>query len=214
MICSYKMTSRIKAVLFDMDGVLIDARDWHFDALNEALGLFGVEISRNDHLSRFNGLSTRKKLEMLTADGAIPQELHRVIEAVKQDRTLRIAAQKCFPVVSHQVLITRLKALGIKVGLVTNSIRKSSEFMLEYAGLLKFMDIVITNEDVHEGKPNPAGYLLAMQKLEVLPDETIVVEDGEYGIMAAKAAGAIVVKVNEPFEVSLELILPFIKELR
>lgn len=214
MICSYKMTSRIKAVLFDMDGVLIDARDWHFDALNEALGLFGVEISRNDHLSRFNGLSTRKKLEMLTADGAIPQELHRVIEAVKQDRTLRIAAQKCFPVVSHQVLITRLKALGIKVGLVTNSIRKSSEFMLEYAGLLKFMDIVITNEDVHEGKPNPAGYLLAMQKLEVLPDETIVVEDGEYGIMAAKAAGAIVVKVNEPFEVSLELLLPFIKELR
>ncbi len=214
MICGYKMTSRIKAVLFDMDGVLIDARDWHFDALNEALGLFGVEISRDDHLSRFNGLSTRKKLEMLTADGAIPQELHRVIEAVKQDRTLRIAAQKCFPVVSHQVLITRLKALGIKVGLVTNSIRKSSEFMLEYAGLLKFMDIVITNEDVHEGKPNPAGYLLAMQKLEVLPDETIVVEDGEYGIMAAKAAGAIVVKVNEPFEVSLELLLPFIKELR
>lgn len=208
------MSNRIKAVLFDMDGVLIDARDWHFDALNDALGLFGVGISRNDHLSRFNGLSTRKKLEMLTAGGVIPQELHRVIEAVKQDRTLRIAAQKCFPVVSHQVLITRLKALGIKVGLVTNSIRKSSEFMLEYAGLLKFMDIVITNEDVHEGKPNPAGYLLAMQKLGVLPEETIVVEDGEYGIMAAKAAGANVVRVDEPFEVNLELLLPFIKELR
>jgi HAD superfamily hydrolase (TIGR01509 family) len=208
------MTSRIKAVLFDMDGVLIDAREWHFDALNEALGLFGVWISRDDHLSRFNGLSTRKKLEMLTADGVIPQELHRVIEAVKQDRTLRIAAQKCYPVVSHQVLITRLKALGIKVGLVTNSIRKSSEFMLEYAGLLKFMDIVITNEDVHEGKPNPAGYLLAMQKLGVLPEETIVVEDGEYGIMAAEAAGANVVKVDEPFEVNLELLLPLIRELR
>jgi hypothetical protein len=62
----------------------------------------------------------------------------------------------CFPIVSHQVLITRLKALGIKVGLVTNSIRKSSEFMLEYAGLLKFMDVVVTNEDVLEGKPNPS----------------------------------------------------------
>lgn len=208
------MTNQCKAVLFDMDGVLIDARDWHYDALNEALRIFGVEISRSDHLSRFNGLSTRKKLNMLTAEGVIPYELHEVIQSVKQDRTLRIAAQMCFPIVSHQVLITRLKALSIKVGLVTNSIRKSSEFMLEYAGLLKFMDVVVTNEDVVEGKPNPAGYLLAMEKLGVLPHETIVIEDGEYGILAAEAAGAAVIKVNDPFEVSLELLLPFIKELR
>jgi HAD superfamily hydrolase (TIGR01509 family) len=203
-----------KAILFDMDGVLIDARDWHFDALNEALRIFGVEISRSDHLSRFNGLSTRKKLDMLTSEGVIPSELHEAIQSIKQDRTLRIAAQMCFPIVSHQVLITRLKALGIKVGLVTNSIRKSSEFMLEYAGLLKFMDVVITNEDVLEGKPNPAGYLLAMQRLGVLPSETVVIEDGEYGILAAEAAGATVIKVNDPFEVSLELLLPVIKELR
>jgi len=203
-----------KAVLFDMDGVLIDARDWHYDALNEALRIFGVEISRSDHLSRFNGLSTRKKLDMLTSDGVIPYELHEAIQSIKQDRTLRIAAQMCFPIVSHQVLITRLKVLGIKVGLVTNSIRKSSEFMLEYAGLLKFMDVVVTNEDVLEGKPNPAGYLLAMQKLQVLPSETIVIEDGEYGILAAEAAGASVIKVSDPFEVSLELLLPIIKELR
>jgi HAD superfamily hydrolase (TIGR01509 family) len=208
------MSNHYKAVLFDMDGVLIDARDWHFDALNEALEIFGVEISRSDHLSRFNGLSTRKKLDMLTSEGLIPSELHEAIQSIKQDRTLRIAAQMCFPIVSHQVLITRLKALGIKVGLVTNSIRKSSEFMLEYAGLLKFLDVVITNEDVLEGKPNPAGYLLAMQKLGVLPSETVVVEDGEYGILAAEAAGATVIKVNDPFEVSLELLLPVIKELR
>jgi len=208
------MSNHYKAVLFDMDGVLIDARDWHYDALNEALRIFGVEISRSDHLSRFNGLSTRKKLDMLTSEGVIPYELHDAIQSIKQDRTLRIAAQMCFPIVSHQVLITRLKALGIKVGLVTNSIRKSSEFMLEYAGLLKFMDVVVTNEDVLEGKPNPAGYLLAMQKLEVLPSETIVIEDGEYGILAAEATGATVIKVNDPFDVSLELLLPVIKELK
>jgi HAD superfamily hydrolase (TIGR01509 family) len=208
------MSESFKAVLFDMDGVLIDARDWHYDALNEALRLFGVEISRTEHLSRFNGLSTKRKLEMLSSDGLIPPELHGTIEAIKQDRTLRIAAQKCFPIVSHQVLITRLKALGIKVGLVTNSIRKSTEFMLEYAGLLKFFDIVITNEDVIEGKPHPQGYRLAMERLGVLPNETIVIEDGEYGILAATTAGATVIRVNDPFEVSLELLLPVIKELR
>ena len=208
------MSNHYKAVLFDMDGVLIDARDWHYDALNEALRIFGVEISRSDHLSRFNGLSTRKKLNMLTDEGVIPYELHEAIQSIKQDRTLRIAAQMCFPIVSHQILITRLKALDIKVGLVTNSIRKSSEFMLEYAGLLKFMDVVVTNEDVVEGKPNPAGYLLAMEKLGVLPSETIVIEDGEYGILAAEAAGTTVIKVNDPFEVSLELLQPVITELR
>ena len=197
-----------------MDGVLIDARDWHYDALNEALRLFGLEISREDHLSRFNGLSTKKKLNMLSEENLLPIDLHQILEAVKQDRTLRIAAQKCFPNVSHQVLITRAKALGIKVGLVTNSIRKSSEFMLEYAGLLRFMDVVITNEDVAEGKPSPEGYLKAMQILGVKPAETLVVEDGDYGIVAAEKSGARVIRVANPNDVNLELLMPYLPELR
>lgn len=204
----------LEAVLFDMDGVLIDARDWHYDALNESLKIFGLTITRDDHLGRFNGLTTKKKLAILSVENGLAVDLHEVIEAVKQDRTLRIAAQKCFPNVAHQVLITRLKANGIKVGLVTNSIRKTTEFMLEYAGLLHFMDVVITNEDVKEGKPSPEGYLLAMESLGVSPRSCIVVEDGEYGITAAENAGARVVRVTEPKDVSLDLLLPLIAELR
>jgi HAD superfamily hydrolase (TIGR01509 family) len=146
-------------------------------------------------------------------DLELPVELHDVIEAVKQDRTLRIAAQKCFPNVAHQVLITRLKASGIKVGLVTNSIRKTTEFMLEYAGLLKFMDVIVTNEDVMEGKPSPEGYLLAMRTLGVEPKNCVVVEDGDYGVLAAKNAGARVIRVENPEDVDLELLLPLITEL-
>lgn len=205
---------KYKTILFDMDGVLIDARDWHFDALNEALRLFGIEISMEDHVSRFNGLSTKKKLNMLTSDGRLPIELHGIIEAVKQDRTLRIAAQKCFPIVSHQILLTRVKSSGIQVGLVTNSIRKSTEFMLEYAGLKKFMDVIVTNEDVSEGKPSPEGYLQAMKLLDSKPSETLVVEDGFYGVQAALSAGADVIEVNDPFEVTLELLLPKLPRLR
>lgn len=208
------MARRYRAVLFDMDGVLIDARDWHYEALNEALRLFGVEISRGDHLSRFNGLSTKQKLNILSEDGSLPLELHQTIEAVKQDRTLRIAAQKCFPEVSHQILLSRLKHRGLKVGLVTNSIRRSTEFMLQYAGILNFMDVVITNEDVAQGKPSPEGYKLAMAKLGVLSSETLVVEDGEYGIMAANDAGAKVVRVTDPSEVSIDLLLSELPELR
>jgi HAD superfamily hydrolase (TIGR01509 family) len=206
--------NKYRAVLFDMDGVLIDARDWHYEALNEALRLFGLEINRGDHLNRFDGLSTKQKLLMLSEDGLLPVELHKTIEAVKQDRTLRIAAQKCFPNVSHQILISRLKHSGFKVGLVTNSIRKSTEFMLEYAGLLHFMDVVITNEDVVQGKPSPDGYNLAMSKLGVSPLETLVVEDGEYGIMAAESAGIEVIKVKDPSAVSIDLFLAKLPDLR
>lgn len=208
------MVHRYRAVLFDMDGVLIDAREWHYEALNGALNLFGMEISRDEHLSRFDGLSTKQKLNILSEDGSLPPELHKTIEAVKQDRTLRIAAQKCFPEVSHQILLSRLKHSGFKVGLVTNSIRRSTEFMLQYAGLINFMDVVITNEDVEQGKPSPEGYKLAMTKLGVLPSETLVVEDGDYGIMAANEAGAEVIKVIDPSDVSIELLLSRLPELR
>lgn len=204
----------IQAVLFDMDGVLIDARDWHYQALNESLAIFGFQISYKDHVDRFNGLSTHQKLRILSEEGIVPSSLHTMIAAVKQDRTLRIAAKNCFPSVSHQILISRLKRMGIRVGLVTNSIRQTTEFMLEYAGLLKFFDVVITNEDVKEGKPNPEGYLHAMSSLGVTPGQTIIVEDGEYGIMAANATGARVVIVSGPEEVNLELFIPLVANLK
>jgi len=206
--------SEVRAVLFDMDGVLIDAREWHYEALNEALEIFGLSISHDDHLDRFNGLSTATKLRMLSQERNLPYELHEMIAAVKQDRTLRIAAKNCFPNVSHQILISRLRSLNIRVGLVTNSIRQTTEFMLEYAGILKFLDVVVTNEDVMEGKPSPEGYLKAMAMLDVRPDETLIVEDGEYGIVAARASGAKVLVVKEPADVGLELLIPEVKGLR
>ena len=72
-----------KAVLFDMDGVLIDAREWHYDALNRALSLFGHDIDRYSHLTAYDGLPTRKKLEMLSIDKGLPRGLHKFINSMK-----------------------------------------------------------------------------------------------------------------------------------
>ncbi len=196
----------IDTVLFDMDGVLIDATEWHYDALNEALEIFGFEIGREEHLARFNGMTTRKKLEILSREKGLPRELHEIISEVKQDRTLRIAARKCFPTAAHLILLSTLKNQGIKVGVVTNSIRMTTEFMLQYSGVAKFLDVLVTNEDVENPKPAPDGYLLAMKKLGSNPANTMVVEDGMHGIQAAKAAGARVVEVKDPGDVSLEIL--------
>jgi beta-phosphoglucomutase len=201
------------AVIFDMDGVLIDARDWHYWALNEALEPFGIMISESDHNARFNGLSTARKLDILTEELNLPRELHAIISTVKQDRTLRLAAGNCYPSISHQILLNRLKLNGIKIGLVTNSVRETTEFMLKSAGLLKLFDCIITNQDVLIPKPNPEGYIKAMKNLGIRPEQTLVVEDGNYGKQAAEAAGCTVVMVDAPKDVNLELLCSYIPEL-
>jgi beta-phosphoglucomutase len=202
-----------KAVIFDMDGVLVDARDWHYEALNRALEVFGLDISYQDHLTSFNGLSTRQKLNKLTETHSLPIELHSVISNTKQNRTLRIAAEKCFPITQHLILLELLKVKGFKVGVYTNSIRKTAEAMLEYAGLLDKIDVLITNQDVVHPKPSPEGYLLACKMLGVEASHTFVVEDGEFGVRAAKEAGCKVIKVNDPEDVSISLISRFIPEI-
>lgn len=200
--------NQIKAVLFDMDGTLIDARDWHFEALNDALSIFGFTISQALHNNTFNGLSTKKKLELLTAREGFPSDLHEIVYNIKQNRTLRIAAMRCFPIVSIQILLSRLKLKGIKLGVVTNSINETAEYMLKYSGIYDFFDIIVTNENVSQQKPSPEGYIFAMQKLHVTPMETIVIEDGAYGIESARAAGVgKVIEIKSPADVEIQLLI-------
>lgn len=198
-----------RAVIFDMDGVLIDAREWHYEALNDALELFGHSISREEHLSTYDGLPTRDKLELLSEQSGLPRVLHRLINSVKQERTLRIAAAACYPQAHHLILMATLRRQGIKIGVATNSVRQTTEAMLGYAGLVKYFDAIVTNQDVSRAKPHPDIYLAAMNKLGVAPDEVLVIEDNPHGIAAAKAAGATVCVVNDPSEVHTETLGPY-----
>jgi beta-phosphoglucomutase len=207
------MLSDIQAILFDMDGVLIDAQQWHFEALNEALAIFGFEINENLHKEKFDGLSTATKLDLLSEEFSLPWHLHGVINKVKQYRTLRIAAKLCYPNIAHQVLIDRLRERNIKVGVVTNSIRQTAEFMLTYAGILEKLSVLITNQDVRLPKPSPEGYFLAMEKLGVSSDRTLIVEDGDYGVRAGKLTGATVIRVESVNQVNLDLITKHVPKL-
>ena len=197
------------AVIFDMDGVLIDARDWHYRALNDALEIFDASIDSHEHETRFNGLPTRVKLQMLTDEGKLPAHLHELIDEVKQERTLREAAQRCFPRVEHLLMMEWLKREGISIGLATNSIRKTTLAMLDFAGLLNYLDVIVTNEDVRNAKPAPDIYLEAVRLLGVTPGQMLVVEDSEFGIRSAEAAGCTVIKVSGIEDVSENLLGPY-----
>lgn len=193
---------KIKAIVFDMDGVLIEAKDWHYEALNRALKLFGMQISRFEHLSTFDGLPTKKKLEMLSLERNLPKSLHGFINKMKQEYTLEIIYSKCKPRFIHEFALSKLKSEGFKLALCSNSIKNTIEVMMQKAALSKYLDFYLSNEDVKLPKPEPEIYQSAIKKLGLKPKEVMVVEDNENGIKAALASGANVMQVSEVDEVN------------
>lgn len=194
---------KIKAVIFDMDGVLIEAKDWHYEALNQALQLFGYEISRYDHLTTYDGLPTSKKLEMLSLESDLPRELHSFINEMKQNYTMQIVYAKCKPRFIHEFALASLKAQGYQLAVASNSIRHTVEVMMEKARLDIYLDKIVAATDVAKPKPDPEIYLTTIAKLGLTPQECLIVEDNENGIKAATASGAHVLVVREVEEVNL-----------
>lgn len=186
----------IKAVIFDMDGVLIDAKEWHYEALNRALALFGHTISRYDHLVTFDGLPTRKKLEMLTREQGLPPALHGLVNELKQRYTLEIVHASCRPYFPHEYAVSRLKAAGYRLGVASNAVRASVELMIGKAALAGYFDLLVSNLDVARPKPDPEIYLHAAARLGLATAECLVVEDNHHGITAAETAGAHVMAVG------------------
>ena len=203
----------IKAIFFDMDGVLIDAKEWHYEALNRALTLFGYQIRRHEHLTSYDGLPTKKKLEMLSIESDLPRELHSFINEMKQAYTMDIVHTRCKPRFGHEYALAKLKAAGYKLAVCSNSIRNTVEVMMEKAALARYLDLQMSTDDVSRPKPAPDVYTTAMQRLGLQPHECLIVEDNENGIRAAHASLAHVLVVRDVDEVNLDNILARIREV-
>lgn len=192
----------IKAVIFDMDGVLIEAKEWHYEALNRALALFGYEISRYDHLVTYDGLPTSKKLEMLSMEKGMPRRLHKFINELKQQYTVDKIFTDCHPVFAHEYALSTLKKEGYHIAVASNSIRHTIDLMMKKSNLMEYLDFFLSNQDVHKPKPDPEIYITAIQRLKLLPEECLVVEDNHNGIQAGKSAGAHVMEVSSVYDVN------------
>jgi HAD superfamily hydrolase (TIGR01509 family) len=189
------VVGRISAILFDLDGVLIDATEWHYEALNRALALFGYEISRYEHVSAYDGLPTRRKLEMLTVEKGLPAALHGLINELKQIYTREEILAHCWPVFEKEYMLSRLRREGYRIAVCSNAIRDSVQLMLDRSGLTPYLEFILSNEDVDRAKPDPAMYAKALEKLGLPADRVMAVEDAPHGIAAAKKAGLQVCQV-------------------
>jgi len=207
------MKNKIKAVIFDMDGVLIDAREWHYHALNRALQLFGMPIDYEQHLRRFDGLPTKEKLLTLHKEQNLPLKLFKFIDQLKQKYTLEIVETSCHPQFQHEYLLSRLSQDGYKLAVASNSIKKTIEVMLSKANILDYFEFYLSNQDVVKGKPSPDIYVKAISRLELLPSECLIVEDNDNGIKAAVASGAHVLTVRNIEEVNYTNIISKISSL-
>jgi len=204
---------KIKAILFDMDGVLIDAKDWHYEALNQALALFGMNISRQQHLQKFDGLPTKVKLKTLSEEQGLPHGLHTFINQMKQQYTMDIVHLKCKPKFRQERALSLLKSMDYKLAVCSNSIRNSVEVMMDKSNLISYLDLMVSTDDVEQTKPHPEMYLKAVDFFGLQPEDCLILEDNENGILAAKASGCHLLKIETIDDVNFENIFSKINEI-
>lgn len=198
----------MKSILFDLDGVLVDACDWHYLALNKALyRVAKEEITRDEHISTFNGLPTKQKLQLLHKQNRIKEEHFQDIWNLKQELTKETILETATIDLSKIELHEFLKSNNVKIACCTNSILETTKIMLESTGQFNYMDYIVSNEMVRNNKPHPECYIKGMVYFSSMPEDTFVVEDSPVGLQAATNSGAVIWKVSNPTEVTLRNLL-------
>lgn len=201
----------IKLVIFDLDGVLVDAKNIHYEALNEALTP-KYAISWNEHLSTYDGLKTTQKLEMLSERKGLPRAMHRLVWETKQKITLT----RLLDLTPQPNITTTFEFLvngGYKIAVCSNSIRKTVLTVLSKLNIIQYCDYILSNEDVKNSKPHPQIYWDAMSVMGVLPTETIIVEDSPVGLLSAARSNAHVLRVSTPSDVTMNNLQQKISEI-
>ncbi len=203
----------IKLIIFDLDGVLVEAKQIHYDTLNQALREVGEQyiITEAEHLSTYDGLKTNQKLDMLTKAKGLPKDVHEQVWNRKQHLTIEAISQ----LQTNHVLVSVFKELrsrGYQLACASNSIRRSVLVMLAKIGIIEYMDLIISNEDVKNSKPHPEMYWKAMSMMGCLPEETLIVEDSPHGLLAASRSRANVLRVDNPYDLTLEKLETKLKE--
>jgi HAD superfamily hydrolase (TIGR01509 family) len=195
----------IKTIIFDLDGVLVDTKEIHFISLNDALKEEGENfvIDWNEHLSIYDGLKTNQKLNLLHINKGLPSESFPKIWNKKQKNTLSYL--KNLPVSNELIkCLSELSSDGYNLICCSNSIRKTVITVLSKLGIIEFFDLILSNEDVRNSKPHPEIFWKAISMVSSLPEETLIVEDSPYGLLAAKRSYSNILRVKNTNEVTYE----------
>lgn len=181
-----------EAVIFDMDGVVINSEHFWYRAETEIFSSLGVKLSDADR-SQTQTMTTKEVTNFWFAkypwnDVSLEEAEQLVIQRVID----LISTEDCF-IENIRPFIEHLKTLNYKIGLATNAPESFISVSLERAGIMDLFDAISSSEHEEQGKPNPAVYLTTAKKLNVSPEKCIVIEDSYHGMTAGKNAGMTVV---------------------
>ena len=196
----------IKVIIFDLDGVLVDTKLIHFEALNSALKKYNFEeISIDDHVKIFDGLPTIEKLKLLKKNKKIPKKFFSKIQKFKQKITSEILKRK---IKKNNKIIKIMKNLHNKYKIVvaTNAVNSTLNICLNKLGIEKYVDFKLSNEDINEPKPNPEIYLRIFIRFGIYPSEALIIEDSHYGREAAISSGAKLLPIKRIEDLDLKKI--------
>lgn len=186
-------TGRYEAIIFDMDGVIINSKDHVEKFWLQKLDEHGIHISKNEREKRFHGRPARPTVNDLFAE--LPEEKRDEIIKECGEYDASVEKYPMIPGVEH--FLKQCSDSGIPIGLVTSALPGKVERMLAGLSYPSPFEVMVTANLVENGKPDPECYLLAAEKLNVDPQDMIVFEDSVSGVKAASEAGATVVGINE-----------------
>ena len=196
-----------KLIIFDLDGVLIESRELHFQALNSALARISPQfvISREEHFSTYDGLNTTRKLELLSELKGLDRKFFNQIWTDKQTATFKLIRE--FPRNDQlRQMFAYISTQGIKIAVASNSVRETVKLALLSVGVMDFVDYFVSNEDVSRSKPYPEMYWKCMTVMNALPKTTAIIEDSHIGRQGAVDSGAYLVPVKNSDDLTFEKI--------
>jgi len=196
----------IKAIIFDLDGVLVDTKKIHFEALNISLKKFKFkEISVDDHEKIYDGLPTLEKLNILNKKEKLPKTYFSKINKYKQHVTSKILKKR---IKKNFKIIDMIKYLhnNYKIAVATNAVTSTLNICLNQLGIKKYVDFRLSNENIKYPKPNPEIYLRIFIEFGIYPSEALIIEDSHYGREAAISSGAKLLPIKKIEELNLKKI--------
>jgi len=183
------MTPRMPgAVLWDLDGTLVDSEEYHWRAWRETMAAEGVAITREQFLATFGQRNDSIVPQWLGAEAAT-ERVERIGEAKEACYRRLVREGGLAPSAGAEEWVKRLQREGWLQAIASSGPRRNVEVVLEALGLTAYFRAVVSAEDVHHGKPDPEVFLVAASRLGVPPYGCIVVEDAAAGIEAARRAG-------------------------
>jgi beta-phosphoglucomutase family hydrolase len=185
-----------KAVIFDMDGVIVESEDAHIKAEKQIMLKRGIKIS-SDELHEYTGSTAHFMFTQLREKHELKDSVE-ALETEKEELLLKLIQNDANPVKGVITLIKRLKLKRVKLAVASGSSRQIINYLLKKLEIAAMFDAIVGAEDVQQSKPAPDIFLAAAKRLSVEPEECVVIEDAYLGVRAAKKAGMKCVAYKNP----------------